>query len=321
MDIIKHARTLKRHLRVRADGEAHLKKVYQESFGKVFDFNKCHTFTDKLFRRMILMHRRGEETYSDLADKILARNHIHKILGDENLVKILWQGADAAKIPFDDLPEKCIIKVNNRCGKIILFDKTSNRQDVMQQLDQLMSENFYWACREYQYYDIRPQILIEEYLDDGKSEYPLDYRFWCFNGQPEMIQVDNREHNINPFYDLYWERLPLQYRPHSITHEIPKPENFQEMLRISRLLSAGHDFVRVDLYNINGKIYFSELSFTPAAGHIKFQPEKWNMILGQKWIIPEMEEKRRTSTIKPTRRPANQEGSGGMVPVFRSFFW
>lgn len=307
-------RNLKRRLRVRVDGETYLKNVYRDSFGKDFSFSSCHNFTDKLFRRMILMHRRGEKHYTELADKVLARDHIRRIIGDEHLVNILWQGTDPTQIPFETLPHKCIIKVNNRCGQIILYNGISEKDSIIQKLTQLMSENFYWACREFQYYNIRPQIIIEERLTDGISEYPLDYRFWCFNGHPEMIQIDNREHNINPFYDVFWDRLPIHYRPCSLKQDIPKPENFDEMLDLARKLSAGYDFVRVDLYNIKGKIYFSELSFTPAAGHIKFQPEKWDRILGEKWIIPEEND----NTVP---LPKKQKRRSGMVPAFRSFFW
>lgn len=317
MTILDKLRILKRHLFVRSEGELHLKRVYADTFGKAFQFHDCQTFTDKLFRRMILMHRRGKENYTQLADKIGVRPHIAQKIGQDYLVKVLWQGTNPLKIPFERLPQPCIIKVNNRCGGILRFNSMEDKPAIINRLKQLMSENFYWACREYQYYNIKPQIIVEEFLKDDATDYPLDYRMWCFNGQPEMIQVDNHDHNMNVFYDVFWQRMPVQYRPNSLVGELPKPQNFEEMLTIARTLSEGHDFIRVDLYNINGKIYFSELSFTPAAGHIKFQPEKWDMILGQKWIIPEDAIPAKPPILQPIPRPAKQ---GGLSPTFRSFF-
>jgi hypothetical protein len=127
--------------------------------------------------------------------------------------------------------------------------------------------------------------LVEPFLEDHQPDGPLDYRFWCFDGKPEVIQVDNHSHSINPFYDTDWNLLPLHYRKNAKSCTISKPENFDEMLDIARKLSADFDFARIDLYNLNGDIKFSEMTFTPAAGRAVFKPAEWDTILGQKWVI------------------------------------
>ena len=128
--------------------------------------------------------------------------------------------------------------------------------------------------------------MIEEYLDDGLDGGPLDYRFWCFNGQTAVIQIGNHRHDINPFYDVDWNLLDLHYRDRGWT-TVPKPVNLDAMLAIAAALSADFDYVRVDLFNVNGRICFGELTFTPAgAGRLRL-PESWDAKLGEKWILPE----------------------------------
>ena len=109
-------------------------------------------------------------------------------------------------------------------------------------------------------------------------------RFWCFHGRPEVIQIDSRLHNINPFYDPNWKKLDLRYRNGAdiVAIDVPKPANLDEMLSVALSLSDGIDFVRVDLYNIHSKIYFGEMTFTPVAGTLKL-PEKWDRFFGDKW--------------------------------------
>jgi hypothetical protein len=187
-----------------------------------------------------------------------------------------------SQIPFETLPTECIIKTNHGCGGHIVHDPDADREAVISRLSQSLQENYFWSMREYQYYDIRPRVMIEELLDDDHEHGPLDYRFWCFHGQPEVIQVDNNTHSINPFYDLTWKKLPLHYRCNG-TGEIRQPKNFDEMLSIASRLANDFDFVRVDLYNIHGQTIFGEMTFAPVAGSLKFEPESWDLILGEKW--------------------------------------
>jgi hypothetical protein len=127
--------------------------------------------------------------------------------------------------------------------------------------------------------------MIEEYLQNKDGTGPLDYRFYCFNGIPEVIQVDNHAHDINPFYDTNWKQLDLYYRKGVSRPAIEKPINLEHMNLVASKLSADFDFVRVDLYNIDGKIYFGEFTFTPTAGELKLQPESWDLKLGNKWKL------------------------------------
>jgi hypothetical protein len=276
-------RLLKWRLFRRSSGEKFLRDVYASRYGKDIDVTNPRTFSEHLFTRMIMVNRHGNARFTELADKYLVREYVRERVGEKYLVDLLWHGVDPRKAPFDSLPQTCVIKTNHGSGQTIIFNETTNREDVIEKLSIWMKQNFYWCAREFQYYKIPRKILIEQLLDDGEPCGPLDYRFWCFNGKPEVIQVDNNKYRINPFYDRDWNKLDLSYRDKFADCDIKKPAHLNEMIDVASALSAGFDFVRVDLYNIRGKIYFGELTFTPAAGNFVLTPHSWDAYLGQKW--------------------------------------
>jgi hypothetical protein len=233
---------------------------------------------------MILLNRNADRTFTPLADKYLVREYVSSRIGAQYLVKLIWHGHDPGKIPFAALPEKCVIKTNHGSGGHLFAKGDVNRAQIIEHLRKALKENYYWHAREFQYFDIVPRILIEELLDDGEAIGLLDFRCWCFNGVVELIQVDNPSHSINPFYDRSWDRLALSHREGDYpSSQIPRPANLDELLSVAESLSAGIDFVRVDLYDIKGQIYFGELTFTPRAGIYDFRPESWDAALGAKW--------------------------------------
>jgi hypothetical protein len=252
--------------------------------GKPLNQTNPQTFSEKLFCRMVSWNRRLDPLYTQLADKYTVRNYVSNKIGQKHLVKLLWHGTDPSAIPFDTLPTEYVIKTNHSSGQVIVVKGMADRPAIIKRLMTWLKTNYYWGCPEYQYYNIRPRILIEEYLNDPGGSGPLDYRFWCFHGAPEVIQVDNHDHNINPFFDTKWNLLDLHYREGAFRPAVAKPNNFQEMVFLASKLSEDFDFVRVDLYNIDGQIYFGELTFTPA-GALKLRPTAWDSRLGDKWKI------------------------------------
>jgi hypothetical protein len=277
-------RLLKWHLFRESGGEKIIRRSFAKLHGKELDITAPKTFSEKLFSRMIMINQHGDERLTRLADKYLVREYVREKAGDRYLVELIWSGTDPLKIPFQDLPKKCVIKTNHGSGGNLIVDEKTDRNEVVRKLRKWLSENFYWVAREYHYYKIPRRILAEHFLDDGVQYGPLDYRFWCFNGKPEVIQVDNHLHNINPFYDREWNKLDMSYRSGFIDCEIARPENFEEMLEVASALSSDFDFVRVDLYNVKGKVYFGEFTFTPVAGNFVFKPSSWDDYLGQKWV-------------------------------------
>ena len=277
----------KRRLLRRSEGEKFLRDKYRRIHGKELNLDTPSSFTEKLFHRMIMVNRGKHPVFTQLSDKYLVRDYIKSTIGEKYLVKLLWNGRDPRKIPFDSLPKKSIAKVNSGCGGHIVLEEPQDRKDIIDRLSQALKANFYWRNREYQYYTIHRQIIIEEFLDDGSPGGPLDYRFWCFRGRPEVIQVDNKRHSINPFYDTDWNKLTLYYRDDFADCDISKPSSLGKMIEVASALSSEFDFVRVDLYNVFGNVFFGELSFTPVAGRLTFKPDFWDIRLGSKWILKE----------------------------------
>jgi hypothetical protein len=274
-----------RRLRRRSEGEAILMRKFEKLHGRKLDLQNTRTFTEKLFRRMILLNRRNNPTFTMLADKYAARAWVAAKIGEEYLVKLLWHGTDPGRIPFDTLPHDYVIKTNHASGQVILVRGQPDKDAIIAKLRVWLKTNIYWLAREYHYYFIKPRVMVEEFLRTADGSPPLDYRFWCFAGVPEVIQVDDHAHSINPFYDTRWNHLDMSYRKNFRPATVKRPDNLEEMLSIAGTLSRDFDFVRVDLYNIDGRIYFGEMTFTPVAGRFRFQPDHWDLYLGEKWKL------------------------------------
>lgn len=267
----------------RWEGEEALRRIYKNFYKKDLNLEHLNTFTEKMFCRMITVVRKGNIDFTRVADKYLVRDYVRGKIGGQYLTTLIWEGRSPREIPFHRLPSRCVIKTNHGANQFILFNGSNDPKQIITLLDIWLKENYYWMLREYHYYDIPPRILIEEFLDDEEPHGPLDYRFWCFDGLPELIQIDNHAHSINPFYDTSWNKLDLRYREEVAECNIKKPNNLDSMLKVASALAKDWDFARVDLYRCNGDIFFGELTFTPCAGLIKFRPEAWDTILGQKW--------------------------------------
>ena len=283
MGILQSLRMLKRRARCRYDGPAIIRSVYEKKLGKRLA-NEPRTFTEKLAHKMIDFHTYCDPIYTRLTDKLTARDYIREKIGAQYLPDLLWSGPDARAIPYEALPVVSFAKANHDSGTNIVLRQPIDRQAVISIFDRSLQRNYYWAQRECQYYKIKPAIMIEQFLDDGFPDGPIDYRFYCFQGTPSLIQVCDHPHDLHVFYDLDWKKSPVHYRSGS-DRFLPKPDGLDDMIAISSILSKPFDFVRVDLYNIHGKVYAGELTFTPRAGIFKFEPAEWDQELGEIWNL------------------------------------
>jgi hypothetical protein len=187
-------------------------------------------------------------------------------------------------IPFKELPEDFVVKSNHASGQVILVHGVPDRDAIIKQIGIWLGTNIYWVAREAQYLPIKPRILIEEFLHTPDRQPPLDYRFWCFDGNVELVQVDSHDHSINQYFDVNWRPAGVATRPDAKAFAGGAPPRFEEMLELASLLSRGFGFVRVDLYNIDGRIYFGEMTFTPGGGGFRLIPPEWDERLGAKWV-------------------------------------
>jgi hypothetical protein len=286
MYFVREIKLIKRHLFRRWESEKLLRAAYRETYGRELNYENPRTFSEKLFHRMISMDWAGDTEFTERTDKYLVRDYVRKKIGEKYLVKLIWHGTDPRRIPFETLPDRYVIKTNHGSGGHLLVTGPVDRPAVVKHFSELLKENYYWREREYQYYKIEPRIMIEELIDDGVHLGPLDFRFWCFHGVTELVQVTNHPNSFIAFYDAQWGKLNLSHRIGCFQEtETAKPANLSEMLSVAETLARDFDFVRVDLYNARGQIYFGELTFTPKAGIFHFEPEEWDKILGAKWRL------------------------------------
>ncbi|MGE0645028.1 MAG: ATP-grasp fold amidoligase family protein [Nitrospira sp.] len=286
--VVLQYRAIRRRVMRRPDGEAFLLRRYVRLHGESPNLKTPRTFTEKLLWRMVAWNRGDMPArFQQLSDKYAVRTHVAMLVGEDCLVKLLWHGDHAEAIPFDQLPAQYVIKPTHASGQVLIIRGDVDRKEVIRTVSGWLATDYYWDGREGQYYRMPPRIVIEEYLVNEDGSPPLDYKFYCFNGTPELILVRNHLHDIAPIFDTTWNLLDLSnsYKENVARPWMPKPANLEEMLGLAAKLSQGFGFVRVDFYNVKERVYFGELTFTPAGGLIKFRPEWWDLKLGEQWDL------------------------------------
>ena len=252
-----------------------LKIWYWMKTGENLDLENPRTFNEKI--QWIKLYD-STPLKTRLADKYLVREWIREKIGEEYLVPLLgvWNCFD--DIDFDSLPDQFALKCNHGSGwNMIVKDKSSfDRNEAKKKFDKWMKTNFaFYAGLELQYNDIRPKIIAEQYLEQIDQNL-YDYKISVFHGEPKIIWVigdRDLEHHKGKkaFFDLNWEVLELMDPSYGNFDVLPqKPVNLDEMLNIAKTLGENFTYVRVDLYNLSGKIVFGEMTFTPASGKGKW---------------------------------------------------
>jgi hypothetical protein len=263
-----------------------IKSAYYFAFGRELDLKNPQTYNEKL-QWMKLYYRRPIMT--KMVDKYHAKEYVAEIIGDEYIIPTLgaWEHFD--DIDFDTLPSQFVLKTTHDSGNVIvvrdknLFDKTKARKI----LEDSLKTDFYIKTREWPYKNVKRLILAEKYMEDETGEL-RDFKFFCFDGKVRYLFVatERQKPGVDvkfDFFDGEFNHLQLVNGHQNSEHNIPKPQGFILMKNLAEKLSAGFPHVRVDLYSINGKIYFGELTFFHFSGLVPFNPEKWDSKFGQ-WL-------------------------------------
>lgn len=265
------------------------KILYFLRFKKKLNLKSPKDFNEKI---NWLMYYKYDEKISDLSDKIKVKEIIEKLeIKELNIPKNLKIYQNASEINSKLLPEKYVLKCNNGCGNVFICDDKDNFEinDVKKILAKNMKKDFSKETFEFHYSNIKPAIMCEEYLKDNVLKNPIDYKFYCFNGKVDGILVcTNRENNLKlNHYDNNWKERNFVIDKYKGNVKNNKPKNLDKMIEIAEIICSKLQlvFCRVDLYNINGKIYLGELTFTPASGMIKYYNQEALDYLGDKLII------------------------------------
>ena len=270
-----------------------LKDFYFKMTGVVLNIENPKRFTEKIQWRKIYDN---SFVYSILSDKYLVRKWIQYKIGDTYLIPLLGVWDNVEEIEFSSLPNSFVLKTNNGCAtNIIVKDRQEfNQREAITNLKIWLKEPFWFNYGfEMHYSRIVPKIISEKYMkpDNGKNDLS-DYKFYCFKGVPKYCQIiQNRTQGETiDFFDMEWNLQEfVGMNPKGKNSDVfpTKPSNFDEMVNVASILACGFEFVRVDMYEINNKVYFGEMTFTPGSGIGKFNPEQWDKKLGDLWDIYE----------------------------------
>lgn len=263
---------------------------YLMTFGKKINLKNPKTFNEKL--QWLKLYDRNPK-YVMLVDKYEVKKYVTEKIGEKHLIPTLgvWDKFD--DIDFDNLPDKFVLKCTHDSGSVYLCqDKSKVDLKWLKKIfDEAANGNQYHGAREWAYKDVKPRIIAEEYMVDESGVELKDYKFFCFGGEVKYFNVDFerfKDHRAN-YYDLDFKQLPFGKVacPPDFSRKIEKPQNFEEMVILAEKLAGDIPFVRVDLYNVNGDIYFGEMTFSPAAGFGKFTIDEWDRKIGDYIQLPE----------------------------------
>lgn len=263
-------------------------KYYYKRLGKKMNVKNPKLFSEKLNWLKIYYH---DPLYTICADKYRMREYVNKVLGEGYTVPLLGKWDKAEDIDFNLLPDKFVLKTNHDGCPIICTDKSKlDIESTKKLLNEKLKKNFYARGREWAYKNIKRLIFAEEFLETNGEL--IDYRFFCFNGSPKIVHITSEhtdaKHGKSDYFDVDFNLLPFHGRSLPATNTPVKPENYGTMVKVAKKLSeyGKFPFVRVDMYNVNGKIYIGELTFYPSNGMVYYEPTEWNEILGSYLILP-----------------------------------
>ncbi len=266
--------------------ERYIQLDYRFAMGRKLNLENPMRYTEKI--QWLKLNDR-KPIYRDLADKYKMREYISQKLGNEYLFPLLGIYDSYDEIDFDKLPNEFVLKPNHTSGDYFLCeDKTTiNHKKLKRMIDRWMKRDFYLEHREWQYKDMEVRILCEKFMKDEKYGHPMNYKFFCFNGEPEVLLLATNlgEARTNNFFDIEFNPIKV-YGRRTYTDELTKPAVYDKLVDMVRELAKPFLHIRVDAYVIDEKIYFGELTFHHYSGIKKWNPDEYDLELGKKLTLP-----------------------------------
>lgn len=266
--------------------EEYLKRMFKARMGRELDLENPQTMNEKL--QWLKLYDR-KPIYTTMVDKYAVKKYVADIIGEQYIIPTLgaWDRFD--EIDFDSLPDQFVLKCTHDSGGLVIC-KDKSKLDIAaakEKINRSLKRNFYYLWREWPYKDVKPRIIAEKYMEDKGSQELRDYKFFCFGGQARCYKVDfDRfiKHHAN-YYDM--DNHILEFGESAFLpvpgKELSIPKEVDQMAKLAEKLSQDIPFLRADFYDVEGKIYFGELTFYPASGFGSFTKENADLKLGQ-WI-------------------------------------
>ena len=258
---------------------------YHKRNGLLLNLRNPKTYTEKL--QWLKLYDR-KPMYTTLVDKYAVKKYVAEKLGEEYIIPLIGVWDDVDDIDFDVLPNQFVMKCTHDSGGLeICKDKSNFDFDAAKRrIDKILKQNFYWVSREWPYKNVKPRVIIEKYMQDSETGELRDYKFFTFNGIPKVMYIATGRgtgETYGDFFDMDFNHLDMaiDHRCAPITPQ--KPHNFEEMKKAAQKLAEGIPQVRVDFYEIDGKVYFGEMTFFHCGGFDRLKPEDLNELWGE-WI-------------------------------------
>lgn len=265
--------------------KAYIQMYYFAHFKRFCNLRNPETYNEKL--NWLKLHDRNEE-YTKLVDKYEVKEYIASIIGEDYIIPTLgvWNHFD--DIDFEKLPNQFVLKCTHDSeGLVIVKDKSKlDKVAAKEKIEAALKQNFYYIGREWPYKNVKPRIIAEKYMEDHVDGELRDYKFFCFDGQPKAMFIASdraSDHVKFDYFDLEFNHLDIKQKYPHAQNTLRKPETFDKMIEFSKILSKGFPHVRVDFYEVDGRLYFGELTFYHFSGFMPFEPSKWDKTFGD-WI-------------------------------------
>lgn len=260
--------------------------MHRIKFGYWMNFNDPQTYSEKL-QWQKLYDRRPD--YVTMVDKYEAKTYVANIIGEEYIIPTIGVWNDPEEIDWDALPMQFVLKCTHDSGGLVIC-KDKSKLDIRaakKKLQRSLKTNYYNIAKEWPYKCVPRRIIAEQYMEDTETKELRDYKFFCFNGVPKALFIatdrQNRKEPYFDFFDMEFNHLDIRHG-HPNAPVLPeKPQNFELMKELAAKLSKGYPQLRVDLYEVNGKVYFGELTLFHHSALVRFEPQKWDEIFGS-WI-------------------------------------
>lgn len=229
------------------------------------------------------------DIYTTMVDKCEVKKYVASIIGDEYIIPTLAVWTNVDDIDIDKLPNQFVLKTTHDSGGVAICKDKNNfdLQKAKEKLQYSLKRDFYILGREWPYKNVPRRIIAEQYMEDVETKELRDYKFFCFNGVPKALFIatdrQNRKEPYFDFFDMEFNHLDMRHGHPNAPHLPEKPKQFELMKELAAKLSKGYPHLRVDLYEVNGKVYFGELTLFHHTGMVNFEPEVWDDTFGE-WI-------------------------------------
>lgn len=268
--------------------KVYLKCLFRLKTGKRLNLKNPQTFSEKL--QWLKLYNRKPE-YTQMVDKYAVKDYVAKIIGNEYVIPTLGVWDKPEDIEWDKLPNQFVLKTTHgggSTGVVICKDKTVfDKQKAIEKLNVSLKRDIYRLFREWPYKNVPKRVIAEQYIAPATNVKDLpDYKWYCFDGEPVYCQViqERSTNETIDFFNTEWKRqefigLNPAAAPAAVTPT--RPADLATQIHIARELSKGIPFSRIDLYSVDSRQFFGEITFYPMSGFGSFSPDNYNVILGQ----------------------------------------